>query len=202
MHRALRLAEIESEEGVNSTFFILLRCEFYSIFEKAIKERVHKILSLGNEVALHFDITYYPEHSLKKNLKNHLEYEASILENEFGAEIKSFSFHNTTELTKKFTDPTYGRLLNTGSDFFMDKYSYCSDSNGYWKFKRLNDVLERDDIQYLQVLTHPVWWVKSPMLPRERVLRATEGRAKDVVKAYDLLLDNHGKVNVGKKSKD
>lgn len=196
MHRALRLAQIENQAGITATYFIMLRSEFYHIFERDVKDCILKIKALGHKVGLHFDISYYPEIKSASDLTAALNYEANILEQEYLIDIDCFSFHNTSELTKIFTDDYYGNFLNVYSNTIQNKYDYCSDSNGYWRFDRLSEVMERDDIQFLQVLTHPVWWLPEPMLPRDRVERAVYGRARKVLEIYDNVLKDGGRVNV------
>ena len=92
----------------------------------------------------------------------------------------------------------YGNLINCYSLFFKQNISYCSDSNGYWRFRRLRDVLEQATDKNLQILTHPGWWQEARMLPRDRVYRAVDGRAKHVMKSYDQALENCNRINVGK----
>ncbi len=42
-------------------------------------------------------------------------------------------------------------------------YAYVSDANGYWRFRRLLDVLVEGTDVRLHVLTHPGWWQAEPM---------------------------------------
>jgi len=198
MQRALKLAQIEHKEEVKATYYILLRSEFYNIFEEDIKNCIKNIIGLGHEIGLHFDISHYLDKIGTENLLTFLSYEAEILEKEFLITINSFSFHNTSQLTKSFTNDHYGRFLNVYSKTIMEKYQYCSDSTGFWVYERLNNVLQRNDIDFLQILTHPVWWVPEPMLPRERILRAINGRAENAINMYDDLLLSLGRVNAGK----
>ena len=55
---------------------------------------------------------------------------------------------------------------------------YVSDSNGYWRFERLPEVLAAGAHERLHVLTHPEWWQEEAMSPRERILRCIAGRAR------------------------
>jgi hypothetical protein len=69
--------------------------------------------------------------------------------------------------------------------------AYCSDSNGYWRFRRLYDVLNEKKDYRLQVLTHPEWWQEKPMPARQRFFRCVYGRANANMQNYDegLVLD-------------
>ena len=59
LSQAVRLAELEAEEGVWSTWFVLLRTDFYNAFSKAGTEALLRIQSLGHEIGLHFDEASY-----------------------------------------------------------------------------------------------------------------------------------------------
>ena len=77
------------------------------------------------------------------------------------------------------------------------RYAYVSDSNGYWRFERLPEVLAAGAHERLHVLTHPEWWQEQPMSPRERILRCIEGRGRASEATYDALLSDNQRVNVG-----
>ena len=59
LSQAVRLAELEAEEGVCSTWFVLLRTDFYNVFSRAGAEALERIRSLGHEIGLHFDEASY-----------------------------------------------------------------------------------------------------------------------------------------------
>jgi hypothetical protein len=48
----------------------------------------------------------------------------------------------------------------------------------------------------IQVLTHPEWWQKEVMRPRQRIQRCIDGRAKKIAMLYDKLLQEWGRENV------
>lgn len=56
---ALKMARIESELGVTTTYFFQLHSEFYNILERYFSDMLLKIKSLGHHIGLHFDSHYY-----------------------------------------------------------------------------------------------------------------------------------------------
>jgi len=74
---------------------------------------------------------------------------------------------------------------------------HCSDSNGYWRFKRLEDVLMDRSIDKLQVLTHPVWWQDEVSSPRARVHRSIDQRASNLKDRYHDRLAKFDRLNIG-----
>ena len=195
INRAYELAIIENEEKVRSTFFINPHSEFYNPFEKSQSNLIFKIINLGHSIGLHFDAEYHNVTNEKK-LDFIIKKEAMLLKDIFGYKPKVFSFHNPTKFLLQCDDKSYGGLINTYSSWFKKNVKYCSDSNGYWRFESLNDILFRKSYSYLQVLTHPGWWQKKPLFPRERVFRCIYGRAEANLSAYDELLKNSKRNNL------
>lgn len=197
-HRALRLAQIEAEEGVSSTFFILLHSEYYNLLEKEISQVIFEIINLGHKIGLHFDPTYYQIISDdNKDYGLHLDFERNFLNKVFKIDIKAFSYHNPIKDFMISSNEVAG-MINCYSKYFTDHYSYCSDSNGFWRFKRLEDFIEDNKNNRVQVLTHPEWWVPEVMSPRDRISRCIDGRAIAQHTKYDIILNELGRENVGK----
>jgi len=197
-HRAYRLAQIEKDVGVKSTYCILLHCEFYNALERTCTEIFKKIIDLGHDIGLHFDPSFYNlKYGENNTLDNFLHFERGILENVLHTQIHMFSFHNP-EVGDwlNFTDETAGGLINAYSSKFRQKYGYCSDSNGYWRFRRLGDVLTAHKEGKLHVLTHPEWWVPEEMSPRDRISRCIDGRSSFQHSFYDDLLESLSRKNI------
>jgi hypothetical protein len=195
LNRALRIAQIEHEEGIISTYFINPHCDFYNVLEKGQSELIKKIISLGHRIGLHFDASYYTINS-ETELEELIAREADWFRQWFNIDLKVFSFHNPTTMIVQCEKSHYGGLINCYSEFFKKHVPYCSDSNGYWRFRRLYEVLEEAQDPCLHILTHPCWWQEKAMLPRARVLRAAKGRAAATMNAYDELLSQYGRNNV------
>ena len=72
VHRALSLAKIEKELGVKSTYFFHLHSPYYNLLEEASHNRVKKILALGHEIGLHFELPFYPKMKTKNERPNQI----------------------------------------------------------------------------------------------------------------------------------
>lgn len=197
VQRAFRLAQIEKEEGVCSTYFIHLHNEFYNLLEHDISQKVKKIKDMGHEIALHFDLSYYGNIKTLEQLEEYLYLEKRFIEDVFNINCKAFSFHNPDTFNYKvFNHMEIAGMINTYSSYLQDNYGYISDSNGYWRFERLQDVLVSQKYYNLHVLTHPGWWTSEPMSPRDRISRCIDGRAKAQHQRYDELLERMGRKNI------
>lgn len=195
VHSAFALASIEHEESVTSTFFIHLHNEFYNVLEKEITHLLQNIFKLGHKAGLHFDCHYYGISS-EAELEEKLKFEKNIIENIFQVPVNVFSYHNTTEEILSFDSDKYAGMINTYSANLKKEFGYCSDSNGYWRFERLEDVLLSGKFKKLQVLTHPAWWQEEVLSPRQRIWRCIEGRGQKTKDNYDAILSSMGRENI------
>jgi hypothetical protein len=197
VHRALALAQIEADAGVRATYFVLPHSRFYNLLERTVTLRARTITSLGHSLGLHFDARFYGEIRTADEMSERLAQERDTLENLLDAPVLAFSFHDpTTADVLHFDDDIVAGMVNAYGRNVRGGYVYCSDSNGYWRHDRLEDVLSLRP-ERLHVLTHPEWWVPQVMSPRERVSRCIDGRAAAQHLEYDTSMAAIGRTNVG-----
>jgi hypothetical protein len=197
MHRAARLAAIEAEEGVVATYFVNPHSAFYNLFEPEISRLAGRIRALGHDIGVHFDAGAYPVPIWKQpELEQALVRERTLLENMLDLRIDCVSWHNPdmSNLLDFDADEIAGLANAYGARLRRD-YAYCSDSNGYWRFRSMAELIA-DGQPRLHLLTHPEWWTPEPMAPSARIDRAILGRARAVRKDYDMLLAAGGRRNV------
>lgn len=65
LEAALAMAHIEAEMGIASTYFVMVRTQFYNVFSQAGSHYVRTILDLGHDIGLHFDCAAYPRPSTR-----------------------------------------------------------------------------------------------------------------------------------------
>lgn len=195
VHRARKLAGIEAVEKIRATYFLHLHSGFYNLFEKEVRDLVLEIIKLGHEIGLHFDPDFY-DLADEKSLERSLLFEEEIVRKIFKIKLKAFSFHNPGNKTLRFGKYVYAGMVNVYADYFRKNVTYVSDSNGYWRFDTLEDVLKGAEKKRLQVLTHPGWWQDKEMPPRERIKRCIEGRALKTASKYDYLMKKNRRKNI------
>jgi hypothetical protein len=194
-HRARALARIEAEEGVTATYFVLLHGSMYNALETEVVRIFEEIAAQGHAIGLHFDAGHYAG---REDLESLLQIERAMLETTLRVPIESFSWHNPTQgnWIESMSGTAIAGMVNAYSSAIRERFSYVSDSNGVWRYRRLHDVLASAEEQHLQVLTHPGWWVEEPMPPRARITRAIAGRASRNERDYDEVITAMGRPNV------
>lgn len=188
---ALKMAEIEHEEGVSATYFFQLHSTFYNVLDPYYREVVRRIISLGHSVGLHFDSAYWGITN-EEQLNKYIVFDKVYIERTFEINIESFSFHNTTSFTLGCTDFRYGGIINVYSSFFKEHFDYCSDSLGYWRYDRLEDTLNDHKVQHLQVLTHDANWSEEVLSPRKRLYKAIYDHSNRLFEGQKSFLHRKG----------
>lgn len=198
VHQAAILAKIEEEEACKATYFVSLHSSFYNLFEVEIVSLVREIIACGHDLGLHFDAAAYPSETWTyEALVKWAGFEQSVLEQFFGVEVKSISFHNPDISNMLDLDcDSIGGMVNVYGKTIKTEYTYVSDSNGYWRFEPIPKILTEATSPKLHVLTHPAWWVDEPMRPYKRIERCASGRASNVLREYVEGLNKHGRKNL------
>ena len=194
-HRALRLAQIESELSLPCHYFAMFGSMFYNTYEPAVTSILRNIVKLGHAVGLHFDASVYPASSLEQ-MERALAHEAGMLAALLGQPIRSFSLHNpTASAIVKLDAPTHAGLVNASAPALIEAFVYCSDSNGVWRHRRLYDVVTDPEVSRVYALSHPEWWPPEILSPRQRIQRCIDGRSLRVGADYDRGLAAFGRYN-------
>lgn len=200
VHRALRLATIEAEARVSAAYCFWLHSPFYSLSERPVLDRARATMAAGpHQLGLHFESGFYGMGLDRGEIEQRIVDEARILSELLEGPVELISFHNpgfpNDDLALVTGDEIAG-LVNAYGPTMRDSYGYVSDSNGYWRHRRLLDVIEERRYERLHVLTHPEWWQAEPMPPRARIARSVEGRAAATLRDYDDLLARAGRENL------
>ncbi len=188
---ALKMAQIEHDEGVVASYFFQLHSECYNLFNIHYRDIFHKIKKLGHLVGLHFDCAYWRIND-EKQLDKYIKLDRDFFESNLEVVVDTFSFHNTTPFTHSCLNYKYGGLINVYSSFFKEHYNYCGDSLGYWRFDRLEDVLNDSSVKHLQVLTHDGNWSETVLSPRKRYMKVVRDHADRLTKEQAQELHANG----------
>jgi len=166
LERALKIALLENQMGVTSTYFILLSTDFYNVFSKKSFGILKKIQDLNHEIGLHFDEKRYIINSLGE-LNEFVEKEKRILETLLNKEIRSVSMHRPSKWILE-SNVEFEGILNTYSKEFFNDFKYLSDSRMYWK-EDVFKIINEKKFNQLHILTHPFWYAENKESLREKL---------------------------------
>lgn len=156
LSQAVRLAELEAEEGVRSTWFVLLRTEFYNVFSKAGTEALRYIRSLGHEIGLHFDEASYAPALEPDEVVQNIVKECGLLSALLETRVSTVSMHRPSKSTLEADFQIPGIVNSYGKTFFRD-FKYLSDSRRRWREPVL-DIIRSGVFDRLHILTHAFWY--------------------------------------------
>lgn len=154
--QAVKMAELEAEEGISSTWFVLLKTDLYNPASKDSLEKLHRIQSLGHEIGLHFDeASYVPTLGPDEFVQNIIK-ECGVLSALLGTPVSSVSMHRPSRTT---LDANYciPNIINSyGKTFFRD-FKYLSDSRRRWR-EPAKEIIRSGQYEHLHILTHAFWY--------------------------------------------
>jgi hypothetical protein len=131
---ALELAEVEAEEGVWSTWFMMTRSSFYNLASSEGVEALARLRELGHRIGHH---AVYPDVDL---------------DGRFDAVV---AWHNPDP---EFMQAEIPGAVNVMRTPHFEPAHYRSDSNQDWRGRCPHDELERGTFEWLQLLIHPEIW--------------------------------------------
>ena len=171
---ALPIAEIERALGLKAHYFVLVRTELYNLFSAAGRDALRRLTALGHDIGLHLDASLYENATAM--LGKAAEEECAVLAAATGAPVTVISFHRPAQALLGYPDTLAGRVHAYQPRFFT-QMGYCSDSRGAWHYGHPLDHAAVREGRALQLLTHPVWWIRRRRARRRRQARPLLGRA-------------------------
>lgn len=152
LNQAVKLAELEAQEGVRSTWFVLLRTDFYNVASKAGQEALRCIQSLGHEIGLHFDeASYVPALGPDKVIENIIK-ECGLLSALLETRVSTVSMHRPSRATLD-ADYQIPGIINSYGNMFFYEFKYLSDSRRRWR-EPVEEIICSGKYDRLHILTH------------------------------------------------
>lgn len=149
---AYKVAQIEVDVGVRSTFFFMTTCDAYNILSASNRKKIKEMSDLGFEIGLHFDPTLYDSEDISE-LEKHAKRESEIIFDVTGREVKSLSLHNPS-LHGMY--PVFPSFINAYDLSFFDDAKYLSDSRLLFSGKNPYEFVRQVKDSVVQVLLHPI----------------------------------------------
>lgn len=153
--QAVRMAETEAAAGARSTYFLLLRTDFYNPASAQSLRMLRQIRSLGHELGLHFDEAAYPPGTAEETVERILR-EREILSAILEAPVTTVSMHRPSRTTLEADLQIPGMVNSYGKTFFHD-FKYLSDSRRRWR-EPVDEIIRSGSYDRLHLLTHPFWY--------------------------------------------
>ncbi|WP_092704356.1 polysaccharide deacetylase family protein [Halovenus aranensis] len=176
--RALEMAEIESEYGIESTYFFLLGSPLYNLQFGENVDILREIREMGHRIGLHFGThKYWQTEPDEESLVEEIRRELTILRNIVQPVSTVISFHIPPEwvLGREF-----GPFRHVYEPAYFEEIAYVADSSQRW---RSEPPFPEGIPNRCQLLTHPSLWAESDATFEER-LAETRDSQFDRIRTY------------------
>jgi hypothetical protein len=162
---ALEIARIEHEQGVQATYFVLLRSPFYNVFSRSSAELMLQIHGYGHQIATHIDLAFYDDDWANALMEVEMLSRCyPFINTQLVSLHSSYDLHRIPiDLCQEF-DNVYGSAVR-------GDVAYISDSTGRWRY---GHPLESGAFQArkpIHLLTHPIWWVQAGEMATQKLER-------------------------------
>jgi hypothetical protein len=132
---ALRMAELEADHGVRTTYLLMTESVFYNLASTEGEDAIARLRELGHSVGLH---AVYPNVALDERFD------------------PVVSWHNPQA---EYMGRTIPGATNVYAEPFFAPPTYRSDSNQHWRSGCPHEELRGGGFPWLQILVHPEIWV-------------------------------------------
>ena len=132
---ATRMAELEAEHGVVTTYLLMTESVFYNLASHEGVDAIERLRELGHAVGLH---AVHPN---------------AELDERFDPVV---SWHNPKA---EYMSATIPGAINVYAEPYFDRATYRSDSNQNWRSGCPHEELRGGGFPWLQILVHPEIWV-------------------------------------------
>ena len=182
LQKASRFAEFERSLDIASTYFVLVRSDFYNVFSDKSHKALEKILACGHKIGLHFDEKVIGGGG---ELRTSIEREKELLESAVNTCVKEVSMHRPSQQTLK-ADYRFNGLINSYSQEYFQNWKYVSDSRMHWR-ENIESILAEGEYERLHILTHPFWYSDTDETLEDKL---NEFISRATLERYDNVSDN------------
>jgi hypothetical protein len=200
--QGLKMAKIEADLGIKSTFFLLFSSPFYNLLDDDNIHIVRQIRELGHEIGLHYDVSII-EKGNKRDPLSLLNAQASILGELSGCNISSIAMHNPSISGNDiFRNTDY---MNVYDDKFVKNMAYFSDSCMAWRNDFIEHLALNNFPSRIQLLIHPILWSEKELnrwdkldefiLMKIKVMENTGEMVKGMWKKHSGVIENDSRIS-------
>lgn len=180
---ALRIAELDHEAGVRSTFFLLFSSD-YNIFEPESAAIVQRLLDLGHDLGLHYDLQAYE--ATGRNPVEIARRQIELMEAYWDTQVSAASCHLAMRAGRTLELPG---VIDAYDPLYVDEIKYVSDSTQAWREGVVTSLLDRHDKVHL--LMHEYYWSEEGHSFDVLLLREAHGKFNDLVKRAEANISTY-----------
>ncbi len=205
---ALQMAELEASMGVKATYYLLLSSPYYNLIGKEYIQFPKKLVELGHEVGLHYDINIL-EIMDNDDLISALKLQSNFLSKLADSDVKSIAMHTPSNYgIDPFRETKFNesKLINAYNNHYTNKMAYFSDSCGAWRNDFVECLNKKDFPAQMQLLVHPIFWGTNSVTRWKSLNRLIENKISflldDIEKLRELWRNHTGLIQHDNRNND
>ncbi|MGH2443119.1 MAG: hypothetical protein ACRDFX_08150 [Chloroflexota bacterium] len=164
---AARMARLEQELGVTTTYFVRVHAARYNPFSRENYQCLMWLHNAGFDIGLHHEVGVFPLRPPEAP-SSHLRRELMVLEGILGKPVRSVALHlpKRAAATMETSDLLANNILYEAGDLLFNRgATFVSDSNGFLKPGCPCSLLGGSSKIYATI--HPVWWMDGSFVQDE-----------------------------------
>ena len=174
---ALEMAKLENKNKIKSTYFFLMRDDYYDLFSNKTYRDLKHIKKLGHEIGIHINPKSFKKF---KNMSNAIDLSIKYFERFYGFKIRSISYHQPS--VYNFTNIEFKALFSSYEKKIMNTYKYFSDSTMKFREKEFSECLASE--KNIQLLIHPLWWIVNDSNIKGKLKLLFKKKKLDLLKTF------------------
>jgi len=189
-NRALDIAKIDKELGIESSYFFQIRNNCYNSLSGENVNIIKKISNLGHHIGAHINTSQF---NSQNSLESFVVKDVETLSKYTNLNVDRFSFHRPKpyQLREYIKINGYINAYDNKYFHYYDeiqpkklRVKYIADSNNNWKYGHpLN--LNVDEVDKLQLLTHPFSWTKDGLDNYDNFKSVIGEKTKEMVNSFN-----------------
>ena len=185
--RSLKIAEIDNELGIKSSYFFQIRNNCYNSLSGENIDIIKEISNLGHYIGAHINTS---EFKSTDSLESFVVKDAQTLSSYTGVEVDRFSFHRPKGYQLRDYIKIHG-YINAYDDKYFHYYEtekpkklrvrYIADSSHLWKYGYPTETYHKK----LHLVLHPYSWTKNGFGNYDNFKSIIKEKNKELVESFD-----------------
>lgn len=189
--RAYRMALIESEEGISSTYFLQIAGNAYNPFSQKNLDLIHEMIHAGHHIGLHYHLGKSLDPMV---IRDEIRDQIRIMTELLHYPIDRYSMHRPVEASQYYAMTIDGMINAYSPEFFTHRegitedseveVKYIADSKHRWNYGYPDlDTMER--FPKIQLLIHPYSWSTEGKNTLEMFDELAGEKEKEILDTFD-----------------
>lgn len=191
VERAYKMAMIEKEEGIISTYFLQIESNSYNAFSEKNKTFLYGIINAGHHIGLHYHLgkELSPIH-----VRDEIRDQIRIMSEMLRYQVDRFSIHRPVEQSQYYKIAIDGIINAYSKEFFTHitdvtensvlEVKYIADSKHRWNYGYPDsDTIENHP--KIQLLIHPYSWAEEEADEFEMFNQLANEKEVEILNTFD-----------------